>query len=582
MRNSHLVLRKIVVGVGLICGVLSTVHAKQPLNPEGSSQRTEQVAVRSQEMMAVTANPLATDAAMTILNQGGSAADAAIAAQLVLNLVEPQSSGIGGGGFILAFHPKSGLITYDAREVAPLDSPVVYFGQPGHELSFKTVMNSGLSVGVPGLLLGLEQLHTEYGHLPWATLFAPAITLAEQGFLVSPRLHTLIQQSRADLARQPETAAYFLDAEQQAWPVGHRLRNPQFAAVLRLLAQQGSSSFYQGALARDMIAAVRNQPISGYLTEQDLRAYSVVKRPALCMTLKQWEICGMPPPSSGSLAVMQILGILQHTPIAQYAPDSWQAVHYFSEASRLAFADRDTWVADPDFVAVPVAELLSAEYLAQRAQGIQADQAMGVALPGELTQLTPPALAPALEQAATTHLVVADARGQLISMTSSIEAAFGSKIWVQGFLLNNQLTDFSFGNQQTDGRIVVNRLEPQKRPRSSMAPMMVFEAGMPVLALGSPGGSAIVLYVAQALSAMFYWNLEPQQAVNLDHYGSRNGPTELEADRPISRHQDTLKALGHEVRLQSFPSGTHIIAKDKQGVLSSGVDPRREGSAAGR
>lgn len=569
-----------VLGIALSICLASVAQAQQPLNPEGSSSRIERQSLHTQAMMAVTANPLATDAALSILEQGGSAADAAIAAQLVLNLVEPQSSGIGGGGFILAFKPEAGLQTYDARETAPLASPADYFGLPTQELSFKTVMNSGLSVGVPGLLLGLEQLHTEYGKLPWATLFVPAIALAEQGFLVSPRLHTLIQQSRADLARQPESAAYFLDAEQQAWPVGHRLQNPQFATVLRVLAQQGTRPFYRGALAKDIVTAVQQQPIPGYLTEQDLRSYKVLKRPPLCMALRQWEVCGMPPPSSGSLAVLQVLGILQHTPIAQFAPDSWQAIHYFSEASRLAFADRDTWVADPDFVAVPLTELLKPEYLAQRAQIIQADRSMGIAPPGELPGVLAPLLAPALEQAATTHLVVADAQGQFISMTTSIEAAFGSKIWVQGFLLNNQLTDFSFSRKREDGRVVVNRLEPQKRPRSSMAPMMVFEAGVPVLALGSPGGSAIISYVAQALTAMIYWGLDPQQAVDLDHYGSRNGPTELETGRPIVRHREALEALGHEVREQSFPSGTHIIAKDKQGYRS-GVDPRREGKAAG-
>lgn len=566
----------------IACLVLfsSSLLAHQPLNPEGESARQVPPVLRSQHTMAVTANPLATDAAYTILQQGGSAADAAIAAQLVLNLVEPQSSGLGGGGFILAYSPIAGLQTYDARETAPLASPPDYFGQAGQELDFRTVMNSGLSVGVPGLLMALEQLHTEYGNLPWADLFQPAISLAEQGFSLSPRLHELLQQNKKELAAQPQTAAYFLDQTREPWPVGHRLRNHEFAQVLRQLAQQGSAPFYRGALASQIVQAVQAQAIPGYLREQDFKEYKVLKRPAICMPLKQWDLCGMPPPSSGSLAVMQILGILQHTPIAHYAPDSWQAIHYFSEASRLAYADRDTWVADPAFVPVPVQGLLSPDYLASRAQLIQAEQSMGQAQPGELVHEFTPILAPALEQAATTHLVVADDQGQTISMTSSIESAFGSKIWVQGFLLNNQLTDFSFSTRQADGKMVVNRLEPGKRPRSSMAPMMVFETQQPRIVLGSPGGSAIILYVAQALAGMLYWDLSPQEAVNLDHYGSRNGPTELEAGSAIARHAESLRERGHAVRLQGFPSGTHVIGWDKQGMLS-GVDPRREGSARG-
>lgn len=550
-------------------------------NPEGHSHRQERSTVVSHSYMAVTANARATEAALSMLAQGGSAADAAIAAQWVLNLVEPQSSGIGGGAFILSFSRDKGLQAYDGREVAAASSPQPYFEHQGEKLNFWQAVNSGRSVGVPGLVAALDMLHQDEGRLPWEELFRPAIEVAEKGFPVSPRLHAMLQQSAEPLAQKKAAANYFLDPQGDPWPVGHVLRNPQLAEVFRGLAEQGSRYFYQGELAQDIVNAVRADPVPGYLQRGDLQQYRVQKREPLCLSLKQIELCGMPPPSSGPLAVMQIMGILQHTPIARHAPDSWQAVHYFSEASRLAFADRDAWVADPDFVTVPDKALLSASYLRARAQLIQAEKSMGKASAGQPLGQAATLQAPALEQASTTHLVVADSEGNVISMTSSIESAFGSKLWVRGFLLNNQLSDFSFLNEVAAEAPHKNRLQAGKRPRSSMAPMIVFKNKQPYIALGAPGGSAIILYVAQALAAMVYWDMSPQQAIDMDHYGSRNGPTELEAGRAITRHADKLRTLGHQVVEQVFPSGTHAIAWMAQGLMA-GVDPRREGQAGGR
>uniref|UniRef100_A0A1I8ALM4 Gamma-glutamyltransferase n=1 Tax=Steinernema glaseri TaxID=37863 RepID=A0A1I8ALM4_9BILA len=507
--------------------------ASQHLNPEAASSVMQRDKLVTQKSMVVTAHPLATQAGLRILEQGGSAVDAAIAAQLVLGLVEPQSSGIGGGGFLLMFQPKTGLMSYDGRETVPAASSLDRFELDGKTMSFKQAVNSGRSVGVPGLLRALELMHKDGGVLPWANLFDPAIELAEVGFEVSPRLNTLIADN-PELADKAATRAYFLNEQGKPWPVGHRLQNKEYAQ------------------------------------------YRALRREPLCMDWQQVALCGMAPPSSGAISVMQMLGILQHTPIADAKPQSVEAIHYFSEAGRLAFADRDAWVADPAFVSVPQQALLAPEYLKSRAALIQPDRSMGHAQPGKpladsqaVTDNTP-------ELPSTTHLSVADDKGQVVSMTTSVESAFGSKIMVHGFLLNNQLTDFALSPKDEMGRLSVNRVEPGKRPRSSMAPMMVLQDGRPVIALGSPGGSAIIPYVAQALTGMLMWNLDAQEAVSLPHYGSRNWATELEAGTAVTEQAQALRAMGHEVREQPFPSGTHVIRWTQDG-LEAGVDPRREG-----
>ena len=574
---------------GLAAGALTLALAglaqgREPaapdLNPEAATASVQREKVSSAASMVVTAHPLATRAGLSMLDQGGSAVDAAIASQLVLGLVEPQSSGLGGGGFLLLFQPDKGLLSYDGRETAPAASPLDRFELDGKTMSFKQAVNSGRSVGVPGLMRALELMHQDGGRLPWASLFRPAIDLAEQGFEVSPRLHALIADN-PELADKPAARAYFLDEQGRPWPVGHRLRNPAYAQVLKVLAQQGADAFYTGELARDMAAAVAADPIPGDLSEADLGDYRALRREPLCMDWQRWALCGMAPPSSGPLTVMQMLGILQHTPIASLEPQSAQAIHYFAEAGRLAFADRDAWVADPAFVAVPQQAMLAPDYLKARAALIRPDRSLGHAPPGQPLAGRQPAGDSTLELPSTTHLSVADAQGQVVSMTTSVESAFGSKIMVRGFLLNNQLTDFALSPKDEAGRLSVNRVEPGKRPRSSMAPMMVLENGRPVIALGSPGGSAIISYVAQTLTGMLMWNLDAQQAVSLPHYGSRNWATELEAGTAVTAQAQALRAMGHEVREQPFPSGTHVIRWTPNG-LEAGVDPRREGLALGR
>lgn len=554
--------------------------AAPDLNPEAATASVQREKVSSAASMVVTAHPLATRAGLSMLDQGGSAVDAAIASQLVLGLVEPQSSGLGGGGFLLLFRPDKGLLSYDGRETAPAASPLDRFELDGKTMSFKQAVNSGRSVGVPGLMRALELMHQDGGRLPWASLFRPAIDLAEQGFEVSPRLHALIADNPG-LADKPAARAYFLDEQGRPWPVGHRLRNPAYAQVLKVLAQQGADAFYTGELARDMAAAVAADPIPGDLSEADLRDYRALRREPLCMDWQRWALCGMAPPSSGPLTVMQMLGILQHTPIASLEPQSARAIHYFAEAGRLAFADRDAWVADPAFVAVPQQAMLAPDYLKARAALIRPDRSLGHAPPGQPLADRQPAGDNTLELPSTTHLSVADAQGQVVSMTTSVESAFGSKIMVRGFLLNNQLTDFALSPRDEAGRLSVNRVEPGKRPRSSMTPMMVLENDRPVIALGSPGGSAIISYVAQTLTGMLMWNLDAQQAVSLPHYGSRNWATELEAGTAVTAQAQVLRAMGHEVREQPFPSGTHVIRWTQNG-LEAGVDPRREGLALGR
>ncbi|WP_426345541.1 gamma-glutamyltransferase [Alcaligenes sp. HNGD-HTN06] len=568
------------VALSLALPAQASQTASQHANPEAASNVMQRDRLVTQKSMVVTAHPLASRAGLRMLDQGGSAVDAAIAAQLVLGLVEPQSSGIGGGGFVLLFQPESGLTSYDGRETVPAASPPDRFELNGQTLSFKQAVNSGRSVGVPGLLRALELMHKDGGVLPWASLFEPAIELAEDGFEVSPRLHTLIADN-PELADKAAARAYFLDGQGRPWPVGHRLRNKEYAQVLRLLASQGAQAFYQGELAQDMVAAVAADPIAGDLTVSDLTQYRALRREPLCMDWQQVALCGMAPPSSGAISVMQMLGILQHTPIADVKPQSVEAIHYFSEAGRLAFADRDAWVADPAFVSVPQQALLAPAYLKSRAALIQPGRSMGHAQPGKPLADAQAATDNTPELPSTTHLSVADAKGQVVSMTTSVESAFGSKIMVRGFLLNNQLTDFALNPKDEMARLSVNRVEPGKRPRSSMAPMMVMQDGRPVIALGSPGGSAIIPYVAQALTGMLMWNLDAQEAVSLPHYGSRNWATELEAGTAVTEQSQALRAMGHEVREQPFPSGTHVIRWTQEG-LEAGVDPRREGLALGQ
>ncbi len=567
----------------VLAGVLAlgAAHA-DVLQPEAASGFAPKPALVARRHLAVTANPHASAAALEILEQGGSAVDAAIAAQLVLNLVEPQSSGLGGGGFMLAWDARHRrLHAYDGRETAPAAArPDRFLDDAGQPLPFHSAAVSGRSVGVPGLPALLAQAHRRHGRLPWARLVAPARGLAEEGFAVSQRLTLLLSQDKF-LRDDPAARALYYEDDGRAKPAGTMLRNPAFAALLEELARQGPGAFYDGPIARDIVAAAGGAPRGrSDLSADDFRTYRAVERQALCRWRAGYRICGMPPPSSGGIAVLQILTLLDPLRMAREAPLSAPSAHRFAEAGRLAFADRARYLGDPDFVTVPVDALLDNAYLKRRAELIGDGKSMGRASPGDPVQ-TSRAEDDALELPATTHLSIVDKDGNAVALTSSIEDAFGSRIMVRGMLLNNQLTDFSFRFGE-DGRLAANRVEPGKRPLSSMAPTMVFDRrGHLVLVLGSPGGSRIINYVARSLIALLDWKLPLDQALALPHYGSRNGPTELEAGSAAVALKPALEALGHSVQVSDMTSGLHAIRRIPGG-WEGAADPRREGAAAGR
>ncbi len=529
--------------------------------------------------MVTTANPHATRAGVAMLDAGGSAVDAAIAAQLVLGLVEPQSSGIGGGAFLLHFDPDSGETrAFDGREAAPLAAtPEQFLAADGTPMDFWDAVPGGLSVGVPGVLRMLEQVHGAYGKLAWARLFEPAIALAEEGFPVSPRLHELVARDEL-LPEFPAAAAYFYTPAGNPLPVGTILRNPAYAETLRRIAAHGASAFYEGEIAADIVAAVRKAPVNpGRMTAADLAAYRAVERAPLCRPYRDWRVCGMPPPTSGGVAVLQMLGLLESFDLAAAGPNAPRTLHLLAEAGKLAFADRNAFLADPDFVEVPVERLLDAAYLAARAELIDPARALAEAAPGlerrngTWVQVEPPS---------TSHLSVVDAEGRAVSMTTSIENAFGSRLMVRGFLLNNQLTDFAFVPETEDGLPVANRVEPGKRPRSSMSPTLVFTEDEDLaLAIGSPGGSRIIGYVARALTGVLDFGLDVQAAIELPHVVNRNGSTDLEAGTAAAEAKAALEALGHAARVQEMTSGLHGIRVRSDGSLEGGADPRREGVA---
>ena len=574
--------------------------------PEGASGQVAKPGWATRTYAVAAANPLATEAGQQILQAGGSAVDAAIAVQMVLTLVEPQSSGIGGGAFLLHFDGHQ-VQAYDGRETAPAGAtPGLFLDASGRPMPFADAVVGGRSVGVPGTVRMLALAHQRHGKLPWADLFQPAVALATQGFRVSPRMATLLAAD-PHLAKDPVAAAYFFDTDGKPWPAGHLLRNPELAAVLQRLAREGPDALMRGDIAQAMVDKVHQHPTNpGTLSLQDLQAYTPKVREPLCFDYaaaapaRAYRICGMPPPSSGALAVGQILGLLQSTdaqrlPLAQGLPTAdW--LHLYTEAARLAFADRAQYVADPDFVQAPAGSwgsLLEPAYLAARAKrmdGGPLGKRMKVA-PAGTPGKVPVAYAPMPDQPeyGTSHISIVDRWGQALAMTTTIEDGWGARLMVNrglglrgGFLLNNELTDFSFTPADADGRPVANRVEPGKRPRSSMAPTLVLDqtSGQLVMSTGSPGGAFIIHFTAKALYGMLNWGLDAQQAINLPNFGTLGGPVLLEENRFPPDTNQALRERDHPVTELPLPSGVQAIQRTPAGYFG-GADPRREGVVLG-
>ncbi|MGE6149157.1 gamma-glutamyltransferase [Aeromonas media] len=585
----------LLAALGLLagCAPQNAFHYVPPpqtmIAPEAASGWTDKPGWQGRDFMVAAANPLAVDAGYQIIKAGGSAVDAAIAVQLVLTLVEPQSSGIGGGSLLLVWN-GSKVTAVDGRETAPAAATDQLFMKDGKPMAFYDGVVGGRSVGAPGTVRALAMAHHRYGKLPWASLFEPAITLAEQGFVISPRLATLIAKDPY-LARDPEARAYFYQPDGAPKVAGTKLTNPALAEVLKTLAHEGADAFYRGPLAEAMVAKVHRHPTNpGVLAAADLASYSAKLRDGLCFDYRQSEICGFPTPSSGTLALGQIFGMLESHDMAALKPmqgpdgrlaASSDAIHLYSEAARLAFADRNQYVADGDFVSVPVAGLLDKGYLAERGKLI-GPKSMGLAKPGTPPRAQARGQDATPELPSTSHVSIVDGDGMAVSMTSSIEDGFGSRLMVNGYLLNNQLTDFSLTSVDAAGLPVANRVEPGKRPRSSMSPLLVFDKQSKQLemSLGSPGGSAIINYVGKALLGTQDWGLNLQQAINLPNFGSRNGPTELEQGRTPEVVIQGLKARGHEIVLSEQTSGLQGVQRNAGGWFGA-ADPRREGVARG-
>ena len=549
--------------------------------PEASTGLTEKQQVVANKYMVSAANPYAVKAGAAVLAKGGSAVDAAIAVQLVLTLVEPQSSGIGGGLFLMHYDKSAQHLTsFDGRETAPAKATEsLFLDENGKPIRWIEAVVGGRSVGVPGAFAALHQAHTRYGKLPWNELFVDAIELSENGFVVSPRLEKLVSlKINPGVALIDDTKAYFMP-NGKALKAGSVKKNPKLAALYRKVAKQGVNAFYQGENAKQLVNAVKTSAIApGHLSYDDLINYRSIERKPVCAPYKAYKVCSMAPPSSGGITVLQIMALLEHSnaPLQQH----WDtdSAHAFTQASRLAFADRDFYIADPDFVDVPTQNMINPSYLKARSSLIK-NTDMGTALPGNFskdwsdTQVN-------YEQPNTSHVSIVDSHGNAVSMTTSIEMGFGSGLMVNGYLLNNQLTDFTF-NPKRDGKLVANRVEPNKRPRSSMSPVMVFnQDGSLKLVIGSPGGSRIINYVAKALVGVLDFGLSPQQAIELANITNRNRVTTLEKGLDIEHLKPALEAKGHTVVIRDLNSGIHAVMVEGDKLLGA-ADPRREGIAIG-
>ncbi len=561
-------------------GLTNIAIAQEAVQPESTIAIAERKSVSAEHYMVAAANPIASQIGADILAKGGTAIDAMVAVQLALNLVEPQSSGIGGGAFLVYWDAKEKkLTTFDGREKAPMAAtPTYWFGEDGKPVSWFEAVVGGRSVGVPGTLKLLDVTHQRFGKLDWVDLIEPTRKLADGGFKVSERLAGLIKASmgKRQLDRFDASKSYFFDKDGKPLEQGHLLKNPAFAATLAKIQSQHSAYLYEGPLASEIVAAVKTDINPGILTQDDFKGYQVVERAPVCIDYRGYDVCGMGPPSSGALTIGQILGILSNFDVA----DGIEGEHLFLEAAKLAYADRGLYMADSDFVKMPEG-LLDKEYLKDRSTLIDKSKSMGKAKAG-----TPPwkealLLSPdtQLERPGTSHVSIVDSYGNVVSLTTTIETGFGSRVMVGGFLLNNELTDFS-RTPERDGKPIANRVEGGKRPRSSMAPTIVLKEGAPVLAIGSPGGSRIINYVARPIIAILDHGMDPQEAINLPHIVNRNGKTDLEKGSSATSFATALEAKGHEINVTDLNSGLHVI-QIKDGKLIGGADPRREGVAIG-
>jgi gamma-glutamyltranspeptidase/glutathione hydrolase len=567
--------------IAMLLALGSSAHAdtQQP-----DAQNEVRASVVAEQYMISAANPVAVMEGLKVLEAGGTAADAAVVVQTVLNLVEPQSSGIGGGAFMLYWdESEKTLLTYDGREKAPLSAtPEYWLDESGEPVGWWDAVVGGRSVGVPGTLKLLETVHQQHGTQLWRKLLVPAIVRAQAGFKISPRLANSIaaaQEKKLDLF--DSTRAYFFNPDGSPKSAGSYLKNPEFADALRQIALQGSAPFYTGTIAEDIVAAVQTDINTGELTMEDLAAYEVIEREPICFDYRDYQVCGMGPPTSGGLTMGQILTLLSRFDLASMGPTP-EAWHLYLEAAKLAYADRGMYMADADFVDMPTEGLLDPDYLAERAKLIDPDSAMEKATAG-----TPPEKSAGLwapdtqpERAGTSHFSIVDQHGDMISMTTTIETGFGSRVMTNGFLLNNELTDFS-RRPEKDGKPIANRVEAGKRPRSSMSPTIVLKDGKPYLLTGSPGGSRIINYVTQSVIAMLDWGMDPQAAVDMPHVVNRNGATDLEQGTDAEQLVAGLESLGHKTKVRPLTSGLHAILL-QDGQLIGGADSRREGIAAGK
>ena len=560
----------------------NTVKKQEDREPEAATGVVNKKGVVTKKFMVAAANPYASQAGFNILEKGGSAIDAAIAVQLVLTLVEPQSSGIGGGAFILHWdNVRKNMTTFDGRETAPAAAtPELFLNEQGEAVSWINAVVGGRSVGVPGVLAGLKKAHDLYGNLAWSELFDDAIKLAESGFIVSPRLAKLISlQYNPGVLKLPEINNYFYP-NGVAIKAGNLLKNPKLALVYKSLAKDGISAFYEGWIAEDIVKAVQQSIIApGTLTMEDMKSYTPNEVAPVCGEYRLYNICGMAPPSSGGVAVVQMLGMLSHFDLKK-EPNNTEALHLFTQSSKLAFADREKYIADPEFAHIPVEGLIDKDYLTARAALINPDKDLGIAEAGSPKGALAYADGDEIERPSTSHISIVDEQGNAISMTTSVEMAFGSAVMVDGFILNNQLTDFSL-SPQLNGKWVANRVEAFKRPRSSMAPTMVFNQDNSLaLVVGSPGGSRIINYTAQTIVGVLDWDLSPQQAINLPNITNRNKNTTFEKGTNLEAKVAAFEKLGHTVDIRNLNSGLHAIKVTKDG-LEGGADPRREGLVLG-